>query len=158
MPGLGCSMWDLIPWPAVESRRPALWERGSATGAQGSPGVLFLLQPISSMWCQFVPSLMVFALITFLIWYLLGLSLGGSVVKNLPVMQETWVQSLGQEDPHGSGHRNPLQYSCLENPIDRGAWQATVRRVTKSWTQLKQLNTHTGLSLKSYIFPFVINE
>ena len=103
MPGLGCSMWDLIPWPAVESRRPALRERGSATGAQGSPGVLFLLQPISSMWCQFVPSLMVFALITFLIWYLLGLSLGGSVVKNLPVMQETWVQSLGQEDPQEVG-------------------------------------------------------
>ena len=58
----------------------------------------------------------------------------------------------------GGGHRNPLQYSCLENPIDRGAWQATAHRVAKSWTQLKRLSTHTGLSLKSYIFPFVINE
>ena len=36
----------------------------------------------------------------------------------------------------GGGHGNPLQYSCLENPMDRGAWQATVRRVTESWTQL----------------------
>ena len=37
----------------------------------------------------------------------------------------------------GDGHGNPLQYSCLENPMDRGVWQATVHRVTKSRTQLK---------------------
>ena len=37
----------------------------------------------------------------------------------------------------GEGHGNPLQYSCLEDPMDRGAWQAIVHRVTKSWTQLK---------------------
>ena len=34
----------------------------------------------------------------------------------------------------GEGHGNPLQYSCLENPMDRGAWQATVHGVAKSWT------------------------
>ena len=34
----------------------------------------------------------------------------------------------------GGGNGNPLQYSCLENPIDRGVWQATVHGVTKSWT------------------------
>ena len=34
----------------------------------------------------------------------------------------------------GEGNGNPLQYSCLENPMDRGAWQATVQRVEKSWT------------------------
>ena len=43
----------------------------------------------------------------------------------------------------GGGHGNPLYYSCLENPMDRGAWQATVHRVTKSWTRLKQLSTHS---------------
>ena len=37
----------------------------------------------------------------------------------------------------GRGHDNPLQYSCLENPMDRGAWWATVHRVTKSQTELK---------------------
>ena len=37
----------------------------------------------------------------------------------------------------GEGHGNPLQYSCLEDPMDRGAWQAIVHGVTKSWTQLK---------------------
>ena len=40
------------------------------------------------------------------------------------------------------GHGNPLQYSCPENPMDRGAWQATVHRIAKSWTWVKQLNTH----------------
>ena len=44
---------------------------------------------------------------------------------------------LGLRRSSGGGHGNPLQYSCLENPMDRGAWQATVHRVAKSWTQLK---------------------
>ena len=39
----------------------------------------------------------------------------------------------------GGGYGNPLQYACLENPMDRGAWQATVHRVTKSQTRLKQV-------------------
>ena len=43
---------------------------------------------------------------------------------------------LGQEDSPGEGNGYPLQYSCLENPMDRGAWQATVHSVTKSQTQL----------------------
>ena len=43
----------------------------------------------------------------------------------------------------GEGHSNPLQHSCLENPMDRGAWQAAVHRVAKSQTCLKQLSTHT---------------
>ena len=42
----------------------------------------------------------------------------------------------------GEGHGNPLQYSRLENPTDRGAWWATVHRVAKSWTQLKQFSMH----------------
>ena len=43
----------------------------------------------------------------------------------------------------GGGHGNPLQCSCLENPMDRGAWLATVYRVTKSRTGLRWLSTHT---------------
>ena len=43
------------------------------------------------------------------------------------------VQSLGWEDP-GEGHGNPFQYSCLENPMGRGPWQAMVHKVGKSWT------------------------
>ena len=56
------------------------------------------------------------------------------MVKNLPAMQETWVQSLGWEDPLEKGYDYPLQYSCLENPMDRGAWQVIVHGVTKSQT------------------------
>ena len=42
----------------------------------------------------------------------------------------------GSGRPPGGGHSNPLQYSCLENPMERGTWQAIVHRVTKSWTRL----------------------
>ena len=58
------------------------------------------------------------------------------MVKNLPVMQATWVQSLGGEDPLGKGNGYPLQYSCLENPMNRGGWRAAVHGVAKSWKQL----------------------
>ena len=47
----------------------------------------------------------------------------------------------------GGGYGHPIQYSCLENPIDRGAWWAIVHRVTQSQTQIKQLNTHTLISV-----------
>ena len=43
----------------------------------------------------------------------------------------------GSRRSSGEGHGNPLQYSCLENPMDRGAWRATVHRVAKSQTQVK---------------------
>ena len=52
------------------------------------------------------------------------------MVKNLPAIRETWVRSLGWEDPL------ELQYSCLEKPMDRGAWWAKVRGVAKSQTRL----------------------
>ena len=55
-------------------------------------------------------------------------------VKNLPAMQETWVQPLGWEDSPGEGNGNPLQYSCLENPMNTEAWWAAVREAEKSWT------------------------
>ena len=69
--------------------------------------------------------------------YTLWASLMVQWVKNLPAMQETqemWVWILGSGRSSGGGKGNPLQYSCLENPMDRGAWWATVQRVTKSQT------------------------
>ena len=53
----------------------------------------------------------------------------------------------GLERSPGEGHDNPLQYSCLENPMDRGAWQAAVHEVAKSQTQLSDLARSTH-------FPF----
>ena len=66
-----------------------------------------------------------------------GVSLVAQMIKNRPALREKPVRSLGREDP--------LQYSCLENPMDRGAWQAVVRRVTESDTpeQLTDTDTHT---------------
>ena len=54
------------------------------------------------------------------------------MVKNLPEMWKKRVKFLGQEDPLGDGIGNSLQYSCLENSMDRGAWLATVHGLTKS--------------------------
>ena len=60
----------------------------------------------------------------------------GQMVKNRPAVQESTVQSLGQEDPLEKGMGFPLQYSCLENSMDRGAWRGTVYGVAKSRTRL----------------------
>ena len=59
------------------------------------------------------------------------------VVKNLPanagdIRDVGSIPGLGRF--LGGGHGNPLQYSCLENPIDREAWWATVHRAAKNWT------------------------
>ena len=58
------------------------------------------------------------------------------VAQNLPVMRDTWVQLLGQEDPLEKGNGYPLQFSCLENSMDGGSWQTTVHGVEKSQTRL----------------------
>ena len=72
------------------------------------------------------------------------------VEKNLPanagdIRDADLIPGSGRSP--GRGHGNPLQYSCLENPMDRGAWRTEVHRVTKSQTQVKQfimcVCTHT---------------
>ena len=72
------------------------------------------------------------------------------VVKNLPANAGD-IRDValipGLERSPEEGHGNPLQYSCLENPMDRGSWWATVHRVTKSWTRLSDFaHMHTTLS------------
>ena len=65
-------------------------------------------------------------------------SLIAQMIKNPPAVQETWVQSLGSIPGlgrfPGEGKGYPLQYPCLGNSMDRGAWQATVYGVIKSQT------------------------
>ena len=73
-----------------------------------------------------------------------GASQVALVVKNLhantvDARDESSIPRLGRSP--GGGNDNPLQCSCLENPMDRGAWRATVHRVAKSLTQLKRLST-----------------
>ena len=68
------------------------------------------------------------------------------VVKNPPANAGDIIDVdsiLGSGRSPGGGHGNPLQYSNLENPMDRGTWKATVHRVTKSQIQLKRLSVHT---------------
>ena len=66
----------------------------------------------------------------------------GLAVKNLPCN----AGGLGLIPGSGREHDSPLQYSCLENPMDRGSWRAAVHRVTQSQTRLRWLGTHTHRS------------
>ena len=79
------------------------------------------------------------------------------VVKNLTanagdIRDLGSIPRLGRSP--GEGHGNPLQYSCLENPMDSGAWWATVHRVAQSRTRLKQLSTHNTktVTLTCYLY------
>ena len=58
------------------------------------------------------------------------------MVKSLPAMQETWVQSLGWKDPLEEGMAAHSSINAWRISMDREAWQATVHGVAKSWTQL----------------------
>ena len=74
--------------------------------------------------------------------------LGGSAVKNPPAnARDTgWIPGLGRSP--GDGNGNSLQYSCLGNPMDRGAWKSTVYGVTKSQIQLSDSATTATTSQK----------
>ena len=93
-----------------------------------------------------------FCFLSLWIWTALGISHGTSVKQSHLPVQETRVQSVGQEDPLEKGTANPLQDSCLGNPMHRGAWRATAHGVTKSETSLSK-HAHTGVSHS--ICPFV---
>ena len=68
---------------------------------------------------------------------------GGSVVKNLPANAGDAGSLPGLGRYPGEGKSNPFQYSCLKNLMDKGAWRATVHRVSKSRTQLSDwVHTH----------------
>ena len=78
--------------------------------------------------------------------------------KNMPAVagdsgDAGLIPGLGRSP--GGGNGNLLQYSCQENPVDRGAWQATVRGVAKSWTSLSNIahiQTHTQIRILRLIF------
>ena len=86
-------------------------------------------------------------------------SLVAQIVKNLSAMQETQVLSLGWEDPLEEGmatHSNTLAWRI---PMDRGAWRATVHRVAKNRTQLRDWHTQCSLfhcrHTLHFPFPFI---
>ena len=65
---------------------------------------------------------------------MLQASLVAELVKNLPAVQESWIQSLGWEDPLEDGATNHSSILAWRIPMSRGAWWATVHGVAKSWT------------------------
>ena len=80
------------------------------------------------------------------------------MVKNLPanagdIRDVAWIPESGRSP--GGGHGNPLQYSCLEKPMDRGAWWLQ-SIITKSWTRLKQLSTHTQVYIYRICTLYII--
>ena len=79
-------------------------------------------------------------LLLLIVFIIVGASYVALVVNNLlansgDIRDTCWIPGSGRYPRGGNG--NPLQYSCLENPMDRGAWQATVHSVTQSQAQLK---------------------
>ena len=92
--------------------------------------------------------------------HLTGASQVALVVKNPPANAEDVrdagsIPGLGRS--LGGGHGNPLQFSCLENPMDRGAWEAIVHRITKNWTRLKWLSMHAYTKHKSKLLAYIIS-
>ena len=83
-------------------------------------------------------------------------SLVAQTVKNPPTMQETLVQSLGWEDTLEKGMVSPLQYSYLENLMDRGAWWATVHEVTESDMTERLMHSTLGFQIPIKIEPSLL--
>ena len=80
------------------------------------------------------------------------------MVNNLPanagdISEVGWIPGSGRSP--GGGHGNPLQYSCLENPLDRETWQAVVHRIAKSWIRLKLFCAHTHGAFTGLHFCFL---
>ena len=122
-------MWDLAPCPGIKPFLPTLEGGLSTTWPPGQ----------SLNWKQLLkgPNRRPIWEDVRTCWGFLG---GGSGKE--PTSQwrrHKTVSFPGMEIP-GRGHRNPLQYSCLENPMDRGAWRVTVHRAAKSQTRLKRLS------------------
>ena len=91
---------------------------------------------------------------------LIQVSLVAQMVKNLPAMQETYVWSLGGEDPLEKGKATHSSIFSLEHPMDRGAWQATVYGFIKSWVTLYDWMTntttmHSSMALIHVSLPYV---
>ena len=119
----------------------------------------FVIVTILLQWISFIhTSVKMYMCVFFEHWCEYWASQVALVVENLPanagvVREAGFIPGSGRSP--GGGHGNLLQYSCLENPMVRGAWWATIYRVVKSWTRLKQLST---LCLWAYEFPRDIEQ
>ena len=134
-----------LPDPGIEPRSPTLQVDSLPAEPQGSPRILgWVASPFSSKssqpkdWTR-VPCI---ASGFFTIWAISEAQVVRKPPANAGDLRDVGlIPGLGRSP--GEGNDNPLQYPCLENPMDRGAWQAPAHRVAKSQTALKQFNMHT---------------
>ena len=157
--GLADCCWDIgrqstQPWPEEGAEKTPLrtWRtRGSwAKGVCG--GGVFTFLCVHGWECECVYESVGVCVHVYMCVYLCvyGVFQVVLVVKNLPASAGGIrdVDSIpGSGKAPGGGQGNPLQCSCLEDPLDRGAWWATVYRVSETRTQLKWLSTHTRVCL-----------
>ena len=132
--------WDTTLPPEGSVKISLIWQ------TLGSSTLLQLLQMThfySFSWLSNIP----------LYIYIFGLPLLAQMVKNPPANARDLGLIPGLGKSPGEGQGNPLQYSCLEYPMDRGTWQATVHGVTKSQTQL---NDHAHSAIYIYIYYIYI--
>ena len=80
-----------------------------------------------------------------LAWRIPGTEEPGGLLVHRVSQSQTQLKRLSMHACIGEGNGNPLQYSCLENPRDRGAWWAAVYGVTQSWTWLKWLSSSSSI-------------
>ena len=83
---------------------------------------------------------------------------GGSVVKNSPVSAGDVDSIPGLGRSPGGGNGNPLQYSCLDNLMDRGAWWATVHGVAKSWMKIESMCAHVRMCMCAHTHTHTHNS
>ena len=101
--------------------------------------------------CSYFTLTLIFVTICIVLFVLLGFPVGSEVKVSACNAGDTGlIPGLGRS--LGEGNGNPLQYSCLENPMDRGAWWATVHRVAKSQTQLSDFTFTFTFSFVLYKF------
>ena len=110
----------------------SLYKEGACPAQRASKGTgCLFLPPPAAIRAPMKPCLNFLSGLFINFCWLRKASLVAQLVKNLPAMQETQVQSLGREDTLEKGMATSLQYSCLENSRDRGAWWATGHGITK---------------------------
>ena len=115
--------WDADILPAASAARPS--EGMSHPPLPGSPSIKWGETYSSLTWLLDSP--------------------GGSDSKEFASDAGNWNSVPVSGRSPGEGDGSPLQYSCLESPMDRGAWQDTVLGITKSWTQLSDYRTHVTI-------------
>ena len=140
----GCVFMGLTTWWVDRHAKENLWVIDTVRRASGCWGKAVM----SITWGS---SAFIHSLIHFIPSITTWASQMVLVIKNPPVnagdiRNEGSIPRSGRLP--GGGQGNPFQYSCLENPVDRGAWRAIVHRVTKSQTQLKQLSVQAWMNLR----------